>query len=149
MAPAKDHDVLESQLKDVIQDLYQIMVQTIGYDTLGPNHQTKDILVKEINRLQTSLQKVHLTSTTPNVLPKIPPEIIHQYVDAGRNPDIYTREAVEYARKGNQIMKGKVDAFRGFRDVLAEAMGSAMPEVMEDVERVLEETGGRREKKES
>jgi len=68
-------------------------------------------------------------------------------VDNGRNPDIYTREFVELARKGNQMMKGKMEAFMSFRDVLAEEMERAMPELKEDVERVLEETGGKTESK--
>lgn len=41
-------------------------------------------------------------------------------------------------------MKGKQDAFASFRDVLAGEMGRVMPELREDVGRVLEETGGRR-----
>jgi len=54
---------------------------------------------------------------------------------------------VELARKGNQMMKGKMEAFMSFRDVLAEEMERAMPELKEDVERVLEETGGKTESK--
>ena len=73
----------------------------------------------------------------------VPQELI-QYVDSGRNPDIYTREFVEGARRSNQLMKGKMEAFGSFRDVLATEMVRAMPELREDVARVLEETGGRR-----
>lgn len=40
-------------------------------------------------------------------------------------------------------MKGKEEAFAGFRDVLAQEMVKGMPEVKSDVERVLQETGGR------
>ncbi|PBP28649.1 transcription factor subunit Med10 [Diplocarpon rosae] len=93
MAPVSpaDHDVVERQIKDVIQDLFQIMVQ---------------------------------------------------YVDNGRNPDIYTREFVELVRKGNQLMKGKMDAYASFRDVLAQEIGHAMPEVRDDVVKALLATGG-------
>lgn len=51
---------------------------------------------------------------------------------------------MELVQKGNQYLKGKVEAFASFRDVLAEEMSSAMPEVRGEVERVLEATGGRR-----
>ena len=37
-----------------------------------------------------------------------------------------------------------MEAFGSFRDVLATEMVRAMPELREDVARVLEETGGRR-----
>jgi len=56
---------------------------------------------------------------------------------------------VELARRGNQMMKGKMEAFVSFRDVLAQEMEKAMPELKEDIDRVLEETGGRTEKNEN
>lgn len=71
----------------------------------------------------------------------MPPELL-EYVENGRNPDIYTREFVELVRRGNQLMRGKQSAFASFRDVLAEQMSSAMPELREDVAKVLEATGG-------
>ena len=51
---------------------------------------------------------------------------------------------MEGARRSNQLMKGKMEAFGSFRDVLAQEMARAMPELREDVGRVLDETGGRR-----
>lgn len=72
---------------------------------------------------------------------QLPPEII-DYVDAARNPDIYTREFVELVQRGNQDLKGKQEAFASFRDVLAREMRSAMPECRREVDRVVEATGG-------
>lgn len=74
----------------------------------------------------------------------LPPEII-DYVDNARNPDIYTREFVELVQRGNQDLKGKAEAFAGFRDVLAREMASAMPECKKEVKRVVEATGGKTE----
>ncbi|KAL2866694.1 mediator complex subunit NUT2 [Aspergillus lucknowensis] len=73
----------------------------------------------------------------------LPPEII-DYVDAARNPDIYTREFVELVQRGNQDLKGKKEAFASFRDVLAREMRGAMPEVRGEVEKVIRATGGER-----
>lgn len=72
-------------------------------------------------------------STLPT---QITPEII-EYVDEGRNPDIYTREFVEVVQKSNQYMKGKSEAFAGFRDALAEEIVKAWPEMKADVDQVL------------
>lgn len=72
---------------------------------------------------------------------QLPPEII-DYVDAARNPDIYTREFVELVQRGNQDLKGKKEAFASFRDVLATEMRSAMPECRGEVDRVVLNTGG-------
>lgn len=63
-------------------------------------------------------------------------------MDAARNPDIYTREFVELVQRGNQDLRGKREAFAGFRDVLAREMRGAMPECRGEVDRVVLATGG-------
>lgn len=45
-------------------------------------------------------------------------------------------------QRGNQDLKGKAEAFAGFRDVLAREMRSAMPECRREVDRVVVATGG-------
>ncbi len=93
--------------------------------------------------LSTSLQTLHASAAHPlAALPSVPPELL-EYVENGRNPDIYTREFVELVRRGNQLMRGKAAAFDSLRDVLAADMAAAMPELRDDVERVLEATGGK------
>ncbi|KAJ4145262.1 hypothetical protein LMH87_004117 [Akanthomyces muscarius] len=136
-----DHDAVEQQLKDIIQDLYQIMVQVSTYDSMG--RPSKDVLSNEVKTLSRSLQTLHTTASPPNLLPSVPPELL-EYVENGRNPDIYTREFVELVRRGNQLMSGKMQAFGSFRDVLAHNMTTAMPELRDDVARVIEATGGTR-----
>lgn len=64
-------------------------------------------------------------------------------MDAARNPDIYTREFVELVQRGNQDLKGKMEAFASFRDVLAREIKGAMPECTGEVDRVLSSTGGK------
>ncbi|GKT88213.1 mediator of RNA polymerase II transcription subunit 10 [Colletotrichum tofieldiae] len=116
---------LEQQLKDTIQDLYQIMVQVTTYNAT-PSNPSGPALSESVQALSQSLQR-------------IPPELV-QYVENGRNPDIYTREFVELVRRGNQLMKGKMGAFAQFRDVLADHIERGMPELRDDVARVLEGT---------
>ena len=66
-----------------------------------------------------------------------------QYVEEGRNPDIYTREFVELTYKNNQHLKGRAEAFGSFRDVLAAEIVGAVPELEGEVARVLGAAGGR------
>ncbi|RAH73530.1 mediator complex subunit NUT2 [Aspergillus aculeatinus CBS 121060] len=145
-----DHD-----LKEIIQHLFEIQSAVHGY--LGP--ETQQELVRKIKNLTLALQTLQThtaptnpdatstasTTTNPQDPPlgsvQLPPEII-DYVDAARNPDIYTREFVELVQRGNQDLKGKKEAFRGFRDVLAREIRGAMPECRGEVRRVLEMTGG-------
>ncbi|KAI1828316.1 transcription factor subunit Med10 of mediator complex-domain-containing protein [Xylaria intraflava] len=142
MAPVQnvDHNVLEQQLKDTIQSLHNIMVQTTAYDSTPSARPTRDVLATELAALSRSLQTVHRTATT-RALPQVPPELV-QYVDNGRNPDIYTREFVELVRRGNQLMRGKQTAFAAFRDVLAGEIENAMPELRDDAAAVVAATGG-------
>jgi len=140
MAPVTtDHQQLNEKIKDVIQDIYQVMAQTSSYDCAG--HQTRDVLTNQLVALQSSLQQAHRSAVTLSHVPGIPEPLLH-YVENGRNPDIYTREFVEIVRRLNQVMRGKMHAFRSFRDVLAHEMDAALPEVRDDVRRVVECTGG-------
>ncbi|KAK7951664.1 uncharacterized protein PG986_007392 [Apiospora aurea] len=164
-------DTVELQLKETIQSLYQVLVQVSAYDVnngaggssnnntpnssfspasssaaagAGGARPSRDVLAAELRALQSSLQAVYATSSTPTpeqALPHIPPELV-QYVEKGRNPDIYTREFVELVRRQNQTMRGKQAAFASFRDVLAGEMDKAMPELREDTARVVTATGG-------
>ncbi|KAI1757806.1 transcription factor subunit Med10 of mediator complex-domain-containing protein [Xylaria castorea] len=154
--PNADHIMLEQQLKDTIQSLHNIMVQVTAYDGTTTTTSTssspppssssrasRDVLAAELTALSRSLQTVHRTATTRTAsLPQVPPELV-QYVDGGRNPDVYTREFVELVRRGNQLMRGKQTAFATFRDVLAGEIESAMPELRDDAARVVAATGGR------
>ncbi|OQD75119.1 hypothetical protein PENDEC_c008G00176 [Penicillium decumbens] len=138
--------VVDDDLKDVIQHLFEIQSAVHGY--LGP--ETQQELVRKIKNLTLALSTLskdtdippgqQADSTDPSNPPlssiQLPPEII-DYVDSARNPDIYTREFVELVQRGNQDLKGKREAFAGFRDVLAREMRSAMPECRAEVDRVV------------
>lgn len=110
---------------------------------LLPSHRTIPLLTLPTSKnLSQALQALHTAASPPNQLPSVPHELI-EYVENGRNPDIYTREFVETVRRGNQLLKGKLHAFGSFRDVLAAEMAVAMPELRQDVDRVCEATGGK------
>ncbi|GES60791.1 mediator of RNA polymerase II transcription subunit 10 [Aspergillus terreus] len=151
MAPVTLSTV-DTDLKDVIQHLFEIQSAVHGY--LGP--ETQQELVRKIKNLTLALSTLSshtqphppdadTAQANPSDPPistiELPPEII-DYVDAARNPDIYTREFVELVQRGNQDLKGKKEAFAGFRDVLAREMRSAMPECRGEVDRVVRATGG-------
>lgn len=105
---------------------------------------TRDVLAAQLTQLSTALQDIHRLAgdaQASGTLSDIPRELI-LYVDNGRNPDIYTREFVELVRRENQLMRGKMRAFSGFRDVLGREIANANPELREDVARVVVGTGG-------
>jgi mediator of RNA polymerase II transcription subunit 10 len=71
----------------------------------------------------------------------IPPEVI-SYVENSRNPDIFTREFVETVQRMNQMLNGRVDAYRMLQQQLARQISSAIPELKDDVTSIVESTGG-------
>ncbi|TKA30227.1 Mediator of RNA polymerase II transcription subunit 10 [Friedmanniomyces endolithicus] len=87
-------------------------------------------------------QPVMLSQTARRLPTRIPLDII-EYVEQTRNPDIYTREFVELVMRYNQQLRGRTEAFGNFRHILAREMASAIPEIKDDVNQVIEVTGGR------
>ncbi|KAK4114359.1 mediator of RNA polymerase II transcription subunit 10 [Canariomyces notabilis] len=147
MAPVNtDLQTVQESVKNVIQDLFQILAQVSNYDSAG--RPSREALAQDLQTLDASLLQVHRAASTlpPSQTPGIPEPLI-EYVENGRNPDIYTREFVELVRRMNQLARGKMHAFGEFRDVLAREMSAAMPELAEDARRVVEATGGPMEKK--
>lgn len=69
----------------------------------------------------------------------IPLDVL-QYIEDGRNPDVYTREFVESVRKSNQYLKGKTRAFGVLRDNLSEQIVKEFPELELDVGVILDNT---------
>ena len=72
----------------------------------------------------------------------IPPEVM-SYVENSRNPDIFTREFVETVQRMNQMLNGRIDAYRMLQEQLAWQVSNAIPELKEDVISVVESTGGK------
>lgn len=65
------------------------------------------------------------------------------YVENSRNPDIFTREFVETVQRMNQMLNGRIDAYRMLQEQLAWQVSNAIPELKEDVISVVESTGGK------
>jgi len=127
---------VEAQLKDIVQNLYNLIVQ--AYDHHGSK--TQEAMKREIQSLIQNLVK--LARTAPSVNINIPLEVM-SYVENSRNPDIFTREFVETVQRMNQMLYGRVDAYRALQEQLALHVSSAIPELKDDVNSVVESTGGK------
>ncbi|KAJ8112911.1 hypothetical protein OPT61_g4837 [Boeremia exigua] len=127
---------VERQLKDIVQTLYNLIVQ--AYDHHGGK--TQEAMKREVQSLIQNLVK--LSHTAPSVQIDIPPEVTN-YVESSRNPDIYTREFVELVQRTNQMLKGREEAYRFLQEQIAWQLSHAVPELRNDVTRVVEATGGK------
>ncbi|TKX27243.1 mediator of RNA polymerase II transcription subunit 10 [Elsinoe australis] len=130
-------DEVDVQLKEVINRLHFLLIQTHDYH--GPN--TAQSMVDEIKGLLASLGS--LVQSARRLPIGLPAEVITDFVEKSRNPDIYTREFVEHVQKLNQQLSGRSQAYADFRDALARELVGAVPELRGEVSRVLESSGGR------
>lgn len=103
---------------------------------------TRKPLTKRHFRQSLVQNLVKLSRTAPDVPVLIPQEVM-SYVEGSRNPDIFTREFVETVQRMNQMLNGRVDAYRSLQEQLAWQLSHAIPELKDDVTAAVEATGGR------
>lgn len=67
------------------------------------------------------------------------PQDVVEYIEAGRNPNVYTRQFSEAVTREAQDLKGKMTAFQSFSDILAGAIEDEShgfgPAITADVQR--------------
>lgn len=137
MAPVRDPSDVSNKIKDVIQNLYDVQSQTHGFVP-----ETQDLLIDKMAELTQSLADLQRL-TDKNLSPNNPvhdidlaPEIV-DYVDDGRNPDIFTRDFVELVQRGNAVVNGKKLAFRDFSVVFAKKLKEGIGGVGRHVDAVM------------
>jgi len=111
---------LESQLEMFIENIRQITIivsdfQPQGQNVLNQKIQTIVTGLQEIDRLKTQVQDVHV------------PLEVFDYIDEGRNPQLYTKDCMEKAMNKNEAVKGKIDAYRRFRAHLLVELTNVFP----------------------
>lgn len=129
---------VDESIKDVIQNLF-VMQQHVA--SFRPEIQ--EGLNRKVEDLAVSLQKLDdlvAQSSNPVHSIKIAPDII-DYVDDGRNPDIYTRDFVELVQRGNAVLNGKQRAFRNFSKIYAKALKDNFEGMDEEVDSIMENAG--------
>ncbi|RMZ77362.1 hypothetical protein DV737_g4417, partial [Chaetothyriales sp. CBS 132003] len=141
MAPVSDPQDVSNSMRTVVQNMFDVSQTVVGFVP-----ESQNLLVDRVEQLAQNL--AHLTSITdPHASPdnpvhgmKIAPEIV-DYVDDGRNPDIFSRDFVERVQRGNMVMRGKQEAFRSFAQVFAQELKKGIGGIDKHVDRVLENAG--------
>ena len=94
----------------------------------------------EIDKLRPSVADIQVRLSIPQVRLSIPfskPRITFQvplevfdYIDSGRNPQLYTKDCMEKAHSKNEEVKGKIDAYRMFKARLLVELTHVFPKEM-------------------
>ncbi|RIB12642.1 transcription factor subunit Med10 of mediator complex-domain-containing protein [Gigaspora rosea] len=105
---------LEQTIDQLLTKIWEIMVQLNEYDS-----ENKTDLVacfEEVNKLQERIQHI-----------QVPMKVI-EFIDEGRNPDIFMADYVDEVMQENQAVKVKNEAIQGFREMLLEQLKETFPE---------------------
>lgn len=130
---------VEQQLAAIIESFIELGVSV--YDYPGTSEATQGMvtnLKRNVDRLARLNQKSNDPESQLNHV-NIPLEVV-QYIEDGRNPDIYTREFVEAIRRSNQYQRAKMHGLKQLRDSLAEKIAEEFPDLEPSVQNIIERT---------
>jgi mediator of RNA polymerase II transcription subunit 10 len=71
--------------------------------------------LQEIDKLKNQINEVHV------------PIEVFDYIDSGRNPQLYTKDCIEKALTKNEEVKQKIDAYRKFKANLLVELQKTFP----------------------
>lgn len=87
--------------------------------------QGQAVLNQKINTLITDLQKIDKErSKIENIHI---PLAVFDYIDQGKNPQLYTKDCIEKALFKNEETKGKIDCFRKFKNTMLVELQKEFP----------------------
>ncbi|CAL1532359.1 unnamed protein product [Lymnaea stagnalis] len=117
-------DTLEQKLELFIENTRQMGIivsdfQPQGQNVLNQKIQTMVTEMNEIDKLRTQVQDVHV------------PLEVFDYIDQGRNPNLYTKDCLEKALAKNEQVKGKTDNLKRFKAMLLLELSKVFPSEME------------------
>ncbi|OLL22604.1 Mediator of RNA polymerase II transcription subunit 10 [Neolecta irregularis DAH-3] len=127
-------ETLEKQLRSLVDIMLEASIAI--HDVEGP--QSNQIVASKLKETVSQFQS--LLRIKDSITETVPQDVL-QYIEDGRNPDVYTRDFVELVRKDNQFVNGKIKAARDFALIFGKELQYSFPELKDDVERVWRATG--------
>uniref|UniRef100_A0A803XLA6 Mediator of RNA polymerase II transcription subunit 10 n=1 Tax=Meleagris gallopavo TaxID=9103 RepID=A0A803XLA6_MELGA len=106
MAMAEKFDSLEEHLEKFVENIRQlgIIVSDFQPSSQAGLNQKLNFMVTGLQDIDKCRQQLHDIS--------VPLEVF-EYIDQGRNPQLYTKECLERALAKNEQVKGKIDTMKG------------------------------------
>jgi len=116
-------DTLEEHLERSIENVRQIQIIVSDFQPQGQPglNQKLQQIVKDLAEVEKVGKKVQDI--------QVPLEVF-DYIDSGRNPQLYTKDCMEKAVAKNEEAKGKIDAYRMFKARLMVELSQVFPKEM-------------------
>lgn len=114
---------LESNLELFIENVRQLGIVVSDFQPQG-----QIILNQRINQMVTLMQEIEKSRNQVQDI-QVPLEVF-DYIDQGRNPQLFTKDCMEKALAKNEQVKGKIDAYRKFKALLLVELSKVFPNEM-------------------
>ena len=116
-------DHLEEHLERSIENVRQIQIIVSDFQPQGQtglNQKLQQIVkdLQEVDKVRGRVQDI-----------QVPLEVF-DYIDCGRNPQLYTKDCMEKAVSKNEEVKGKIDSYRMFKARLMLELTNVFPKEM-------------------
>ena len=113
-------EALEQQLELFIETTRQV---GIIVSDVQPNGQA--VLNKKLNEMITGMQEIDkMKSQMADI--NVPLEVF-DYIDQGKNPNLYTKDCLEKTLAKNEQVKGKIDNLKRFKACLLVELTKVLP----------------------
>uniref|UniRef100_UPI00358E1195 mediator of RNA polymerase II transcription subunit 10 n=1 Tax=Myxine glutinosa TaxID=7769 RepID=UPI00358E1195 len=116
-------DNLEEQLEKFIENIRQLGIIVSDFQPSG-----QVVLNQKLNAMISGLQEIEKCRHHLNDV-HVPLEVF-EYIDQGKNPQLYTKECLERAMGKNEQVKGKIDTLVKFRGQLLSELTKVFPDEM-------------------
>uniref|UniRef100_A0A915PSU4 Mediator of RNA polymerase II transcription subunit 10 n=1 Tax=Setaria digitata TaxID=48799 RepID=A0A915PSU4_9BILA len=129
-APVLQETATETRYNQLEQTLenFQENARQMGVIASDFTTRSQEPLNQKIHTLISGLHELdHLKNQFMDV--KIPLELL-EYLDQGKNPQLYTKECLERTLNKNKEMNGKIEMYKKFRAMLLKELGEEMPNDM-------------------
>ncbi|GFQ68178.1 mediator of RNA polymerase II transcription subunit 10 [Trichonephila clavata] len=114
---------LEGNLELFIENVRQLGIIVSDFQPQG-----QTILNQKIAQMVTHMQEIDKCKNQVQDL-QVPLEVF-EYIDQGRNPQLYTKDCMEKALNKNEVVKGKIDSYRRFKSLLLVELSKVFPNEM-------------------
>merc|ERR1712179_820268 len=116
-------DQLEQTLERSIENVRQVRIVVSDFQPQG-----QPGLTQKLQQVVKDLQEID--KLRPSVADIQVPLEVFEYIDQGRNPQLYTKDCMEKAHSKNEEVKGKIDSYRMFKARLLLELTHVFPKEM-------------------
>ncbi|KAI8491184.1 PREDICTED: mediator of RNA polymerase II transcription subunit 10-like [Branchiostoma belcheri] len=118
---AEKLEQLEQHLEQFIENTRQMGIIVSDFQPQG-----QPVLNQKIHAMITGMQEIDRCKAQLQDV-QVPLEVF-EYIDQGRNPQLYTKDCMEKSLAKNEQVKGKIDALKKFRSQLMLELDKVFPE---------------------